>query len=74
MNQSNEIIRLTPFELNGKRMVDMRWWKNTAKGPHPTKRGIAMDQSMVTRLIWGLQKYHAKYSSEEAREKSLIEG
>jgi hypothetical protein len=69
----DDMIRLSPFELKGEKMVDLRWWNNTAKGPMPTKRGFAIPQRMVTRLIWGLQKFHANTSSEDARDTAAVE-
>jgi hypothetical protein len=71
---TNEQIRLSPFKLEGKAMVDIRWWKDTAKGPRPTKRFVAIPQHMVTRLISGLQQFHARHNSDAAREPAAVEG
>ncbi len=63
----NEELRLSPFELEGKTMVDVRYWKQTPDGPKPTNKGIYVEQKMVTRLIWALQKITRSNDAWEAK-------
>jgi hypothetical protein len=68
----NETLRLSPFEVDGVGMLDMRWWKNAESGPKPTRLAIAIKQSTITRLIWALQKVHAQIESEAAKKEAGV--
>lgn len=60
-----EQILLNRFELDGKPMVDIRYWKKTKVGMRPTKKGIVIEQKMVTRLVWALHKIHENHNLEQ---------
>ncbi len=61
-----EWIKLSPFELDGVQMLDIRYWRETSLGPRPTKKGIVIKQALNTRLIGALQRVHTNVSRDEA--------
>jgi len=67
-----ELIKLIPFELDGKKMLDVRFWRKTKRGPRATRRGIEIEQSMIAPLIYGLQKVRSQISSDAAREEAGV--
>ncbi len=70
---NNEIIRLSRFTLEGENMVDIRFWKQGKTGPRPTKRGIAIKQKMIVRMIIAMQKIHAQVGADEARQEAGVQ-
>ncbi len=74
MNEYGETMKLNRFELEGRPMVDMRWWKDTNVGLRPTKKGIVIEQRMVTQMIEALWKMHESFNSEEARKPAGVRG
>ena len=70
----SEELRLARFEVDGLPMVDVRYWRETRLGPRPTKKGIAIEQKIVTRLIAALIKMHESYSHDGARRPANVKG
>ena len=64
-----ETIRYSPFLLEGKEMIDMRYWRWTRNGPKPTAQKIMFERSYLPLLIVGMQRLFRNLSSEEARQK-----
>lgn len=73
-NKPHEYIRLSQFTLEGRPMLDIRWWKETKRGPQPTRNAVEIQMRMVTRLITALQNQHAKFSALEAKEPAEANG
>lgn len=71
---AKEELKLCRFELDGKPMVDMRYWVDTRHGPRPTEKGIVIEQKQVTRLVAALWSMHDSFSHEESRKKAGVEG
>jgi hypothetical protein len=72
-----ERVRLNRFDLEEADgvfipMLDIRFWKNTKTGPKPTKRGVAIKQSLITDMIVALQKVRSQINSEQAREEAGV--
>ncbi len=75
MGYAAETLKLNRFILEGKHMVDIRWWKEKkGKPPEATDHGIQIEQKLVTRLISALYKIHENESHEESRKEAGIEG
>ncbi len=72
--EPGEFIRLSQFTVEGKPMLDVRWWKEAKSGPKPTKNAIEVPMRLVTRLIAGLQTQHARFSAQEAKEPAEANG
>lgn len=68
-----EGIRLHRFDIEGVAMVDIRYWKETRLGPRATKKGIEVDQRLVTKLIEALQSMHQAHNRDEARKPANVE-
>ncbi len=64
--RSDEWLRLTPGTEDGKRVLDIRIWRQTPTGGMPTKKTLMIDTKLVIRLIMQLQKVHQFESSLEA--------
>lgn len=71
---AEETLKLNRFMLDGKPMVDIRWWYETKRGPRPQKQGLVIEQKMVTRLVWALHQIHADHNRDESRRPAGIEG
>ncbi len=69
-----ETIRLSPFLLEEKEYVDIRYWRWTRNGPRPTKKGIAIHRSEIIHLIRALQKVGAALNGDDARKEAAISG
>ena len=67
-----QIIRLSPFLLEGKEHVDIRYWKCTNNGPRPTKKGMAIKRYELINLIIALQRVNAAFNSDDARRKETV--
>ncbi len=67
-----EHLRIYPFDLDGQEMLDIRFWRNTLKGPRPTRRGIGIKQNSIVQLIVGLQRIHAQINSEAAKKEAGV--
>ena len=72
-NPIKKTIRISLFKLDGNDMVDIRYWRNTLRGPRATSKAIEIDQRLLTRLIHELQKAHAGYSSLAAKSEAGIQ-
>ena len=70
----DQSIRLSPFEVDGTPMIDIRYWRNTAKGPRPTKKFIVMEEKLIPQMIIALQRVFQQQNAERARETSGVQG
>ena len=68
MEKKDEVIRLSPFELDGELMIDVRYWRTTKKGPRPTNKGIEVNFRHVPQMIACFQKIWAQQNAEKAKE------
>ncbi len=69
-----ETIRLSPFLLDGKDHVDIRYWKWTRNGPRPTKKGIAISRAEIIQMIVSLQRVNSAYNSDDAKKEAAVNG
>jgi len=69
--ENKENIQLSPFEIDGKLMVDVRYWRITKKGPRPTQKGIEVEFRLIPQMISCFQKIWAKQHAEQAKEAAL---
>lgn len=74
MSKYKETLRVSPYEIDGKTMFDLRYWKHTPTGLQQTNKAIQFDRKLLTRLIWALQTVHTNLNEQEAKEAAGIEG
>ncbi len=65
-NEAKETLRIIPYAADGLDMLDVRIWKNTKKGPRPTKNGFVIRELFLTRMIAAMQGVHRQRSRELA--------
>jgi hypothetical protein len=74
MPRYKETLRVTPYDIAGKTMIDIRYWKDTPMGPRQTDKSVQVDRKLLTRLIWALQVANSRLDSSEAKEAAGIQG
>jgi len=69
--ETKENIQLSPFEIDGKLMVDVRYWRITKKGPRPTNKGIEVDFKLIPQMISCFQRIWEKQNAEQAKQAAI---
>jgi len=72
--RSDEWLRLTPGDDGGKRVLDIRIWRQTPTGGMPTNKTLMIETKLIVPLIIQLQKAHQFESKKETSTTEVARG